>query len=149
MPPTKTHSKYGLIGIYVHHGSRVAAMVELNCETDFVARTQEFQTLAHDLAMQVTAAQPQYISREDVPPEVIEAEKQIYRAQMDGQNKPEHILDRIIEGKLEKFYQDTCILEQPFIKDEDSTVEDLIKSLIAKTGENIVIRRFVRYEIGQ
>ena len=142
-------AKDGLIGIYVHHGSRVAAMVELNCETDFVARTQEFQTLAHDLAMQVTAAQPQYISREDVPPEVIEAEKQKYRAQMDGQNKPEHILDRIIEGKLEKFYQDTCILEQPFIKDEDSTVEDLIKSIIAKTGENIVIRRFVRYEIGQ
>jgi len=139
----------GVIGVYVHHGSRVAAMVELNCETDFVARTQEFQTLAHDLAMQVTAAQPQYISREDVPPEVIEAEKQKYRAQMDGQNKPEHILDRIIEGKLEKFYQDTCILEQPFIKDEDSTVEDLIKSIIAKTGENIVIRRFVRYEIGQ
>jgi elongation factor Ts len=142
-------AKDGLIGIYVHHGSRVAAMVELNCETDFVARTQEFQTLAHDLAMQVTAAQPQYISREDVPPEVIEAEKRIYRAQMDGQNKPEHILDRIIEGKLEKFYQDTCILEQPFIKDEDSTVEDQIKSTIAKTGENIVIRRFVRYEIGQ
>jgi elongation factor Ts len=139
----------GLIGIYVHHGSRVAAMVELNCETDFVAQTQEFQTLAHDLAMQVTAAQPQYISREDVPPEVIEAKKQIYRAQMDGQNKPEHILDRIIEGKLEKFYRDTCILEQPFIKDEDSTVEDLIKSIIAKTGENIVLRRFVRYEIGQ
>jgi elongation factor Ts len=139
----------GLIGIYVHHGSRVAAMVELNCETDFVAQTQEFQTLAHDLAMQVTAAQPQYISREDVPPEVIEAEKQTYRAQMDGQNKPEHILDRIIEGKLEKFYRDTCILEQPFIKDEDSTVEDLIKSIIAKTGENIVLRRFVRYEIGQ
>lgn len=139
----------GLIGIYVHHGSRVAAMVELNCETDFVAQTQEFQTLAHDLAMQVTAAQPQYISRKDVPPEVIEAEKQTYRAQMDGQNKPEHILDRIIEGKLEKFYRDTCILEQPFIKDEDSTVEDLIKSIIAKTGENIVLRRFVRYEIGQ
>lgn len=139
----------GLIGIYVHHGSRVAAMVELNCETDFVAQTQEFQTLAHDLAMQVTAAQPQYISRKDVPPEVIEAEKQEYRAQMDGQNKPEHILDRIIEGKLEKFYRDTCILEQPFIKDEDSTVEDLIKSIIAKTGENIVLRRFVRYEIGQ
>lgn len=139
----------GTIGVYVHHGSRVAAMVELNCETDFVARTQEFQTLAHDLAMQVAAAKPQYLTRKDVPPELIEAEKNIYRAQMAGQNKPEHILDRIVEGKLEKFYRDTCILEQSFIKDEDLTVEDLIKSAIAKTGENIVLSRFVRYEIGE
>ena len=139
----------GTIGVYVHHGSRVAAMVELNCETDFVARTQEFQALAHDLAMQVAATQPQYLSREDVPPEVIEAEKQIYRAQMAGQNKPEHILDRIVAGKLEKFYQEVCLLEQPFIKDEDATVGDLIKNAIAKLGENIVLRRFVRYEIGK
>jgi len=139
----------GTIGVYVHHGSRVAAMVELNCETDFVARTQEFQTLAHDLAMQVAAAKPQYLTRKDVPPELIEAEKNEYRAQMAGQNKPEHILDRIVEGKLEKFYRDTCILEQSFIKDEDLTVEDLIKSAIAKTGENIVLSRFVRYEIGE
>lgn len=139
----------GIIGVYVHHGSRVAAMVELNCETDFVARTDEFRTLAHDLAMQVTATRPQYLSREDVPPEVIEAEKQIYRAQMADQNKPEHILERIIEGKLAKFYQETCLLEQPFIKDDDLTVENLIKSVIAKTGENIVLGRFVRYEIGK
>lgn len=139
----------GIIGVYVHHGSRVAAMVELNCETDFVARTDEFRILAHDLAMQVTATRPQYLSREDVPPEVIEAEKQIYRAQMADQNKPEHILERIIEGKLAKFYQETCLLEQPFIKDDDLTVENLIKSVIAKTGENIVLGRFVRYEIGK
>ncbi len=139
----------GVIGVYVHHGSRVAAMVELNCETDFVARTKEFQTLAHDLAMQVTATQPQYLMRDDVPPEVIESESRIYRAQMADQNKPEHILDRIVEGKLEKFYQDTCLLEQPFIKDEDLTVEDLIKNAIARIGENIILRRFVRFEIGK
>ena len=139
----------GIIGVYVHHGSRVAAMVELNCETDFVARTDEFRTLAHDLAMQVTATRPRYLSREDVSPEVIEAEKQIYRAQIVDQNKPEHILERIIEGKLAKFYQETCLLEQPFIKDDDLTVENLIKSVIAKTGENIVLGRFVRYEIGK
>jgi elongation factor Ts len=139
----------GTIGVYVHHGSRVAAMVELNCETDFVAQTELFQSLAHDLAMQVAAAQPQYVSREGVPPEVIEAEKKIYRAQMVEQNKPEHILDRIIEGKLEKFYQNSCILEQPFIKDEDLTIADLINSAIARTGENIVLHRFVRYEIGE
>lgn len=139
----------GVIGVYVHHGSRIAAMVELNCETDFVARTKEFQALAHDLAMQVAATQPQYLTRENVPPEVIETEKQTYRAQMANQNKPEHILDRIIEGKLEKLYQGDCLLEQPFIKDEDLTVDDLIKNAIARIGENIVLRRFVRYEIGE
>ena len=139
----------GIIGVYVHHGSRVAAMVELNCETDFVARTEEFQTLAHDLAMQVTATQPQFLTREDVPPKVIETEKRTYRAQMAEQNKPEHILDRIVEGKLKKFYQETCLLEQPFIKNDDLTVDDLIKNAIAKIGENIVLRRFVRYQIGK
>lgn len=139
----------GIIGVYVHHGSRVAAMVELNCETDFVARTEEFQTLAHDLAMQVTATQPQFLTREDVPPKVIETEKRTYRAQMADQNKPEHILDRIVEGKLKKFYQETCLLEQPFIKDDDLTVDDLIKNAIAKIDENIVLRRFVRYQIGK
>lgn len=139
----------GIIGVYVHHGSRVAAMVELNCETDFVARTEEFQTLAHDLAMQVTATQPQFLTREDVPPKVIETEKRTYREEMADQNKPEHILDRIVEGKLKKFYQETCLLEQPFIKDDDLTVDDLIKNAIAKIGENIVLRRFVRYQIGK
>lgn len=139
----------GIIGVYIHHGNRVAAMVELNCETDFVARTEEFQTLAHDLAMQVAATQPQYLSREDVPPEVIEAEKQIYRAQMADQNKPDHIVERIVEGKLEKFYQESCILEQTFIKDEDLTIDDLIKNAVAKIGENIVLSRFVRYQVGK
>lgn len=139
----------GTIGVYEHHGSRVATLVELNCETDFVARTEEFQTLAHDLAMQVAATQPQYLTRQDIPPEVIEAEKQIYRAQMADQKKPDHIMERIIEGKLGKFYQETCLLEQPFIKDGDLTIKDLINNAIAKMGENIVLRRFVRYEIGK
>lgn len=139
----------GIISVYVHHGSRVAAMVELNCETDFVARTEEFQTLAHDLAMQVTATQPQFLTREDIPPKVIETEERTYREEMADQNKPEHILDRIVEGKLKKFYQETCLLEQPFIKDDDLTVDDLIKNAIAKIGENIVLRRFVRYQIGK
>ena len=139
----------GIIGVYVHHGSRVAAMVELNCETDFVARTEEFQTLAHDLAMQVTATQPQFLTREDIPPKVIEIKKRTYREEMADQNKPEHILDRIVEGKLKKFYQEACLLEQPFIKDDDLTVDDLIKNAIAKIGENIVLRRFVRYQIGK
>ncbi len=139
----------GIIGVYVHHGSRVAAMVELNCETDFVARTEEFQTLAHDLAMQVTATQPQFLTREDIPPKVIETKKRTYREEMADQNKPEHILDRIVEGKLKKFYQEACLLEQPFIKDDDLTVDDLIKNAIAKIGENIVLRRFVRYQIGK
>ena len=139
----------GMIGVYVHHVSRIAAMVELNCETDFVALTGEFRTLAHDLAMQVAAKQPQYLTREDVPPDVIETEKQNYRAQMRDQGKPEHILDRIVKGKLEKFYREACIMEQSFIKDEDLTVKDLIVDAIARTGENIVLRRFVRYEIAK
>ena len=139
----------GVIGVYVHHGNRVASMVELNCETDFVARTPQFQTLAHDLAMQVAATQPQYLRREDVSPEVIETEKKTYRAQMADQNKPDHIMERIVEGKLEKYFREICILEQSFIKDEDLTVNDLINNAIAQIGENIVLRRFVRYEIGK
>ena len=137
----------GLIGHYIHAGSRVAALVEVNCETDFVARTDEFQSFAHDIAMQVVASKPQYVKIEDVPAEVIEQEKQVYRKQMSG--KPEHILERIIEGKLRKFYQDVCLLEQPFIKDEDKTVGELLTEMIARLGENIVIKRFVRFEVGE
>ena len=137
----------GLIGHYIHAGSRVAALVEVNCETDFVARTDEFQSFAHDIAMQVVASKPQYVKIEDVPAEVIEQEKQVYRKQMAG--KPEHILERIIEGKLRKFYQDVCLLEQPFIKDEDKTVGELLTEMIARLGENIVIKRFVRFEVGE
>ncbi|MCR4407087.1 MAG: translation elongation factor Ts [Anaerolineae bacterium] len=141
-------AKDGMIGYYVHMGGRAAALVEVNCETDFVARTEEFQNLAHDMAMQVVAERPLYLSREDVPPEVLEAKREEYRLQIDP-GKPDDVVERIIEGKLEKFYAETCLLEQTFIKDEQMTVKDLIAQLVAKTGENIRIRRFVRYELGE
>lgn len=139
----------GIIGYYVHAGAKLAALVEVNCETDFVARTPEFQELTHDLAMQVVAANPRYLRPEDVPEEVLEHEREIYRAQMADSGKPEHVLDRIIEGKLNKFYEETCLMNQPFIKDGNVTVGDLVTQMIAKLGENIVVRRFVRYSVGE
>lgn len=141
-------AKEGLVEAYVHMG-KVAALVELNCETDFVARTPEFKELAHDLAMQVVAARPQYVRPEDIPPEVLKSEKQIYEAQMADLNKPAHVLERIVENKLKKFYEEVCILNQPFIKDQNRTVQDVINETIATTGENIVLRRFVRMELGE
>lgn len=139
----------GMIEAYVHPGNRVAVMLELNCETDFVARTDNFRNLAHDLALHIAFAAPRYLTRENVAEEVIEKEKSSYRAQALEEGKPEHIVDRIIEGRLEKFYQDICIMEQTFVKDEDKTIQDLINDAIAKLGENIVLRRFVRYEVGK
>lgn len=139
----------GVIGSYVHAGSRVAALVELNCETDFVARTDEFQTLAHDLAMQVVAARPLYVSPEDIPPEVLERERAIYRAQVAGSGKPEHVVERIVEGKLEKLLDEVCLMRQPFIKDDSITVGELIRQAIARLGENIVVRRFARLAVGE
>jgi len=140
-------ARQGLVEAYVHLG-RVAALVELNCETDFVARTPAFRELAHDLAMQVVAASPQYVTPDEIPSEVLDGEKRDYRAQMAGQKKPEHVLEKIIEGKLGKFYQEVCLLHQAFIKDQDRTVQDLITERIATLGENIVLRRFVRMELG-
>jgi elongation factor Ts len=124
-------------------------MVEINCETDFVAKTDQFQTFAKDVAMQVTAANPSYVKREDVPVEVREKEKNIYRIQAKEAGKPEKILDKIADGKLDKFYQEVCLLEQPFIKNPDISIKDLLEDLIAKMGENIVVRRFVRYQLGE
>lgn len=138
----------GLIGHYIHMGSKVAALVEVNCETDFVARTPDFQELAHDLAMHVVAARPQFLAPEDVPAEVLEQEKEIYRKQLLDEGKPEHILDRIIEGKLAKFYEENCLLEQAFVKNPDVKIRDLVQEHIAKLGENIRVRRFVRMEVG-
>ena len=138
----------GLIGTYVHAGNRVAALVEVNCETDFVANTDQFRELAHDLAMQVVAAKPQYLTVEDVPSSLLEEEKQEYRAQMKDSGKPEEILDRIVEGKLGKFYEEICLMEQPFIKDTAITVRELVQQHNALLGENIVVRRFARFEIG-
>ena len=141
-------AKDGLIGSYIHAGGKVAGLVEVNCETDFVAQTDEFQALAHDLAMQVVAANPAYLNRDDVPVEVIEEEKAIYRAQMQDSGKPEHILERIAEGKMEKFYEETCLLDQPFIKDTSMTIAELVQTSNARLGENIVVRRFARLEVG-
>ena len=124
-------------------------LLELNCETDFVARTDDFKALAHDLVLHIAFAAPRYFTREDVLEEVIECERAIYRAQALEEGKPERIVDRIIEGRLEKFYRQVCLMEQPFVKDEDKTVRDLITDAIAKFGENIVLRRFVRYEVGE
>jgi len=139
----------GTIGSYVHAGSRVAALVEVNCETDFVARTDDFLALAHELAMQVVAANPKYLLPEDIPDEVLESEKEKYRAQMADSGKPEHVIDKIVEGKLQKYYQEVCLVQQPFIKDEGLTVQDVVTQVAAKLGENIVVRRFVRFELGE
>lgn len=142
----ETHE--GLIGNYVHAGDKVAALVEVNCETDFVARTEEFQQLARDLAMQVVAARPSYVKREDVPEEAIEHEKGIFREQMADSGKPERIVEQIIEGKIDKWYSEICLLEQPFIKDPSTTVQDLVTNAIASLGENIQVNRFSRLEVG-
>jgi elongation factor Ts len=141
-------AKEGLIEAYLHMG-KAGALLELNCETDFVARTDEFKTLAHDLAMQIVGARAQYLSPDDVPAEIVEEEKRRYRAEVAALNKPPHVVEQIVENKLQKFYQDVCLLLQPFIKDEAKTVQDLINEAIATTGENIVLRRFARMELGE
>lgn len=140
--------KEGLIEAYVHTGSRVGALIELNCETDFVARTEAFKELAHDLAMQIVATRPLCLTPEDIPPDVLEEEKNIYRTQAKDMGKPEQIQERIVEGKLKKYYQDVCLMKQPFIKDDEQTVQDVLANTVAKLGENIVVRRFVRFELG-
>ncbi len=139
----------GLISSYIHTGGKIGAMVEVNCESDFVAKTSEFQTFAKDIAMQVTASNPLYVRREEIPEEVLEREKTIYRNQARESGKPEKILDKIAEGKLEKFYQEVCLMEQSFIKNTDSTVKTLLEELVTKLGENIVIRRFARFQLGE
>lgn len=142
-------AREGVIEAYIHHGSRVGVILELNCETDFVARTEEFRNLAHDLALHIAFANPRYLSRDRVPPEVVEEERRIYRTQALEEGKPENEVDRSVQEKLEKFYQSVCLLEQAFIKDEDRTVEQVLKEHTALLGENIVVRRFARYELGE
>lgn len=142
-------AKDGVISSYIHMGGRIGVLVELNCETDFVAKTDNFQILAKDLTMHVAAANPTYIRPEDIPSVVMEREKEIYRSQAMAEKKPEKIWDKIIEGKLKKYYEDVCLLNQKFIKDTDITVETLINNMIAKTGENIIIRRFIRFQLGE
>jgi elongation factor Ts len=139
----------GLIGYYIHPGEQLAALVEVNCETDFVARTPEFESFVHDMAMQVAASSPRYVSIEDIPEEVLEEQRAEYRQQFIAEGKPERILDRIVEGKMGKFYEQVCLLEQPFIKDQDVRIGDLLKDMIVTLGENIVLRRFSRLEVGE
>jgi elongation factor Ts len=139
----------GTIASYIHTGGKVGAVAEVNCESDFVARTPDFQAFAKDIVMQITASNPIYVKREDVPDEVMEKEKVIYRKQALEQGKPEKIVDRIAEGKLEKFYQEVCLMEQPFIKNPDITIKGLLEEVVSKLGENIVIRRFVRLQLGE
>lgn len=139
----------GVIEAYVHPGERMGALVELNCETDFVARTKEFRQLAHDIAMQVVASRPFYVEPEDVPAEMVDKEKENHRAQAREENKPPQVVDSVVEGRLEKYFDEICLLRQPFIKDEDRTVQDIVNSYIARLGENIVVNRFAHFELGE
>jgi elongation factor Ts len=141
-------TRQGLIGSYIHHGGQLGVMVEVNCESDFVARTDDFKGLVHDLAMHIAAADPRFIRKEDVPADVLDKEKEIARARAVLEGKPEKILDKIVEGRIAKFYEEVCLLDQPFVKEATLTVGQLVKTKIAKLGENIGIARFVRFKVG-
>lgn len=138
----------GVLDLYTHGEGRVGVMVEVNCETDFVARTEEFRTFAHEIALQVAANSPKFLSREAIPEEVIGEYQQELRTEAKEDGKPDNIIDRIVDGRLEKYYQEQCLLQQRYIRDDEKTVEDLKQELIATVGENITIRRFVRWEVG-
>jgi len=142
-------AKDGAIAQYIHMGGKIGVLVELNCETDFVAKTEAFQTLARDLAMHVAASNPLYVRPEEIPAGAMEREKEIYKSQLVAEKKPEKIWDKIIEGKLRKYYEEVCLLQQKFIKNTDITVETLVNEMIAKTGENIMVRRFARFQLGE
>jgi elongation factor Ts len=139
----------GVIDAYIHAGGRIGALVELNCETDFVAKTDDFKGLAREICMQIAAMNPQFVTREDVPKDVVEHELEIYRTQARNEKKPDPVVDRIAQGKLEKYYQEFCLAEQTFIKDSGKTIKDLILDMTAKTGEKITIRRFKRFHLGE
>jgi elongation factor Ts len=150
---TRAHreAKEGVVGAYIHPGAKLGVLVEVNCETDFVAKTDAFQELVKDLAMQVAAANPAFIAREDVPPANVERERAVYRAQLGDAKKPPQILDKIVDGKLEKFFSEQCLLEQPFIKDASgkTRIRDLVDGVNAKTGERVVVKRFARFQVGE
>jgi len=141
-------TRQGLIGTYIHHGGQLGVMVEVNCESDFVARTDDFKELVHDLAMHIAAADPQFVRKEDVTPSAIEKEKDIQRARVIAEGKPEKMADKIVEGRMGKFYEEVCLYEQPFVKENTLTVDQLIKTKIAKLGENIGVARFTRFKVG-
>ena len=142
-------AKDGTIASYIHMGGRIGVMVEINCETDFVAKTADFQTMARDIAMHIAASNPLYVRSDEIAEDALDREKEIYRSQLREEKKPEKIWDKIIEGKLKKYYEDVCLVEQKFVKNQDITVGTLISNMIAKTGENIVIRRFARFQLGE
>ena len=139
----------GTVEAYIHGGGRIGVLLELNCETDFVAKTEGFKALAKDIAMQIAAANPAYVSRSEVPASIIEHEREILRVQALNEGKPAHIVEKMIDGRVEKYYKEVCLLEQPFIKDPDKTVTQLITESISKIGENIAVRRFTRYQLGE
>ena len=141
-------TRQGLIGSYIHHGGQIGVMVEVNCESDFVARTDDFKELVHDVAMHIAAADPRYIRKEDVEASVLDKEKEIARDRARAEGKPEKVLDRIVEGRLAKFYEEVCLLEQPFVKENTLSIGQLIKTKIAKLGENISVSRFTRFKVG-
>jgi elongation factor Ts len=142
-------TKSGVIGTYIHPGAQLGVLVEVNCESDFVARTEDFQQLVHDIAMQIAAADPQFIRKEDVNQELLDKERDIQRARALGEGKPEKIVDKVVEGRLSKFYEEVCLYEQPFIKENTLTVGQLIATKIAKVGENMGVARFVRFKLGE
>jgi elongation factor Ts len=142
-------AKDGNIASYIHMGGKIGVLVEVNCETDFVAKTDDFQRFVKDMAMHIAAANPQYVRPDEIPAEIIDREKEIYRSQALAEKKPEKIWEKIIEGKLKKYYEDVCLVHQKFIRDTDMTVETMVNNMMTKTGENILIRRFVRYQLGE
>ena len=142
-------TKDGMIGHYIHLGGKVGVIVEVNCETDFVARTEDFQLRAKELAMHIAAAAPLYVKREDIPADVIEKEKEIYRAQFANSGKPANVIDKIAEGKLESFYAQVCLLDQPSVRDPDVSIKQMVANAAAKTGENVTISRFARFKLGE
>lgn len=139
----------GIIDAYIHLNNRVGVLLEVNCETDFVARNETFRAMVHDIAMHIAALKPLYVSREDVPEEVLEQEREINRARALEEGKPEKVVDKIVEGRMKKFFEEVCLLDQPFVKDDEISVGDLVQKTIAAVGENIVVSRFVRYELGE
>jgi elongation factor Ts len=139
----------GLVGSYIHPGGKIGVLIEVNCETDFVAKTDEFQALVKDLAMQVAAAAPRYLSREDVPADELESERAIYRKQAEATGKPAQVIERIVDGQVERFYKDVCLLEQAFVKQSDRTIGDLVKEAIVRFGVNVAVRRFARFQLGE
>jgi elongation factor Ts len=141
-------TKQGLIGTYIHHGGQLGVMLEVNCESDFVARTDDFKELVHDISMHVAAADPKYVRKEDVPAAEIEKEKDIQRARALAEGKPEKMIEKIVEGRMSKFYEEVCLYQQPFVKENTLTVEEVIKTKIAKLGENISVARFTRFKVG-